>query len=254
LLHPKKVGTLPVEGTDEAKRTNEIGMFTTLLDGIEIKGKDITVDALLTQRKFASYLVERGAHYHFTAKGNQPILQDDILTAFQGRHDPDYIELTPPDHGRIETRSIWTSEKLNQYLDFPHVGQIFLIQREVINKKTGEITIETVSGLTSRTAKEADAKRLLEMNRGHWAIENRCHYVIDWNYNEDRDRIRTGYGPENVTRLRRFAIGVISCVSDKTHSIAEQMRRLQRNVRLVFDYLRMTKNSAKTIPIQTQMT
>src|SRR5580698_10094004 len=117
-----------------------------------------------------------------------------------------------------------------------------------------KLTIKTVSGLTSRTAKEADAKRLLEMNRGHWAIENRCHYVIDWNYNEDRDRIRTGYGPENVTRLRRFAIGVISCVSDKTHSIAEQMRRLQRNVRLVFDYLRMTKNSAKTIPIQTQMT
>src|SRR5580698_10094003 len=111
-------------------------MFTTLLDGIEIKGKDITVDALLTQRKFASYLVERGAHYHFTAKGNQPILQDDILTAFQGRHDPDYIELTPPDHGRIETRSIWTSEKLNQYLDFPHVGQIFLIQREVNNKNS----------------------------------------------------------------------------------------------------------------------
>lgn len=71
----------------------------------------------------------------------------------------------------------------------------------------------------------------------------RCHYVIDWNYNEDRDRIRTGHGPANITRLRRFAIGVIACVSDKTKSVAEQMRRLQRSVRLVFDYLRMTKNS-----------
>ena len=40
-------------------------------------------------------------------------------------------------------------------------------------------------------------------------IENSCHYIIDWNYDEDRSRIRTGYGPENITRLRRFAIGVI---------------------------------------------
>ncbi|MDP3705925.1 MAG: hypothetical protein Q8R24_08465 [Legionellaceae bacterium] len=91
---------------------------------------------------------------------------------------------------------------------------------------------------------QADAKRLLELNRGHWAIENRCHYGIDWNFNDDRDRIRTGHGPENITRLRRFAVTVIARVSDKTKRVAEQMRRLQRNTRLVFDYLRMTKNSA----------
>jgi len=38
-----------------------------LLDTINIEGKDITADALLTQRKFAEYLVvERKAHYFFT--------------------------------------------------------------------------------------------------------------------------------------------------------------------------------------------
>ena len=245
MLHPKKVGTLPIEGADEAKKTNEIGMFISLLDAIEIADKDITADALLTQRNLASYLVNRGAHYHFTAKGNQPTLQDDIAVAFEKRHEPNYIEVTPPDHGRIETRRIWTSDKLNNYLSFPHVGQVFLIEREVIYKKTGEITLETALGLTSRTPEQVDAKRLLELNRGHWGIENRCHYVIDWNFNEDRDRIRTGYGPENITRLRRFAITVIARVSDKKNSVAEQMRRLQRSTRLVFDYLRMTKNSAQ---------
>ncbi len=50
---------------------------------------------------------------------------------------------------------------------------------------------------------------MLATNRGHWAIENSCHYVIDWNFNEDRSRIRARHGPENVTRLRRFAVGVI---------------------------------------------
>ena len=76
MLHPKKVGTLSIEGSDEQKQTNEIGMFTALLDAIDIKGKLITADALLTQRKLADYVVvERGADYHFTAKGNHAALQ-----------------------------------------------------------------------------------------------------------------------------------------------------------------------------------
>ena len=70
MLHPKKVGTLPVEGSDEEKQTNEIKIAIPLLNNIDIKGKTITADALLTQRELASYLVERKAHYHFTVKGN----------------------------------------------------------------------------------------------------------------------------------------------------------------------------------------
>lgn len=249
MLHPKKVGTLPIEGTDEAKQTNEIGMFIPLFDQIEIANKDITADALLTQRNLAAYLVDRGAHYHFTVKGNQPTLQDDIAAVFEKRGAPNYVEITPPDHGRIEKRSIWTSSILNDYLNFPHVGQVFFIERDVTNKKSGKITIEEVLGITSRTQEQTDAQHLLKLNRGHWVIENSCHYVIDWNFNEDRDRIRTGYGPENISRLRRFAITVIARVSDQMKSVAEQMRRLQRNTRLVFDYLRMTKNSAAAAAI-----
>ena len=106
-----------------------------LVDAINIEGKDITADALLTQRKLADYLVGRGAHYHFAVKGNQPKLQADIALLFEGRGTPDYSDVTPHDHGRIETRRIWCSTKLNAYLDFPQVGQVFLVEREVFHKK-----------------------------------------------------------------------------------------------------------------------
>ena len=72
-----------------------------------------------------------------------------------------------------------------------------------------------------------------------------CHYIIDWNFDEDRSRIRTGYGPENITRFRRFAVGVIK--SKAVHSVAQKMRQLTRNVRLVLDHLRMTKNSSPSV-------
>jgi predicted transposase YbfD/YdcC len=236
------VGALPVKDREEFKRTNEITMAIPLLDTVDLEGKDVTADALLTQRKIAAYLVtERHAHYHFTVKGNQPSLLEDVAFWFQDRKQPDFIQCTPPDHGRIEIRKIWTTSELNDYLDFPHVGQAFVIERQCINKKSGKNSGEIAYGITSRKADEAGPERLLNINRGHWAIENSCHYIIDWNYDEDRSRIRTGYGPENITRLRRFAIGIIK--ARKVSSVAQKMRELTRNVRLVFDYLRMTANS-----------
>ncbi len=241
MLHPKKVGTLPVEGDEPAKQTNEIKMAIPLLDAINIQNKDITADALLTQREFARYLVEdRKAHYHFIVKGNQGTLLQDIALYFEHRQQPE-VTTVDAEHGRIETRKIWTTTALNAYLDFPHVAQAFLIERERIHKKSGARSVEHVHGITSRPLHEANANRILQINRGHWSIEDSCHYILDWNYDEDRCRIRTGYGPENITRLRRFAIGLIK--SKGVHSVAQKMRELTRNVRLVLDYLRMTKNT-----------
>jgi predicted transposase YbfD/YdcC len=245
MLRPKKVGTLPVEGSEDQKRTNEIGMAIPLLKTCGIEGKDITGDALLTQRAIADYVVERGAHYHFTVKSNQPTLERDIALLFETRGAPDFVEAASPDHGRIETRRIWCSTELNAYLDFPHVGQVFQIERESIDKKTGVISLETALGITSRTPQQASPKRVLTVNRGHWSIES-VHYIIDWNYDEDRSQIRTGFGPENITRLRRFAVGILKSFQKPTESIAEMMRKLVFNTRLVFDYLRMTQNSIRS--------
>jgi len=234
---------LPVAGSDKEKRTNEIGMAIPLLASCDIAGKDITGDALLTQRSLATYVVEQQAHYHFPVKGNQPALESDIALLFETRGAADFVEVTPPDHGRIETRRIWCSPALNDYLDFPHVGQVFLIERESINKKTGVPSREIALGITSRTPQEASPKRLLAVNRGHWSIES-VPYIIDWNYDEDRSQIRTGFGPENITRLRRFAVGILKSLQKPAQSIAAMMRKLTFRTRLVFDYLRMTHNSS----------
>jgi len=242
MLHPKKVGTLPVGKNDEEKQTNEIKMAAPLLDAIDISGKTVTGDALLTQRDFAHYLVkERQANYLFIVKGNQKNLLEDIEFYFIHKNKkPDHETVGGIEHGRIEERKIRVSTDLNKYLDFPHVGQSFMIERTSYDKKSGKTSKEVAYGVTSLTPKQADPAKVLHINRGHWAIES-CHYIIDWNYDEDRSRIRTGYGPENTTRLRRWAIGIIK--SKKVKSVAQKMRQLLLNTRAVFDYLKMTRNS-----------
>ena len=238
----KKVGKLPTGVDDEVKQTNEIGMVIPMLERMmpDISGKTFTVDALLTQRKLAAYLGGRGAFYVFTVKGNQPNLLADIELLFKDRGEPDFREDADLRHGRIEERVIWVSTDLNDYLDFPNVGQAFVIERHVTVKKTGKTSKETVYGITSHTPETASPAQVLAFNRGHWTVENSSH--LDWNWDEDRQRIRTGYGPENTTRLRRFAIGLIKA---KQTCVASAIRRLQRSPRLVLDYLRMTDNTRR---------
>jgi predicted transposase YbfD/YdcC len=220
-------------------------MVIPLLDALDITGKTLTADALLTQRKLADYALQRQAHYVLVAKDNQPSLHDAIRLIFEHRGPADFSESPTLAHGRIEQRAIWTTTRLNDYLDFPGIGQVFAIERRVTHKKTGKSSTETVFGLTSHTPQTASASRLLHFNRGHWSVENGCHYVLDWNWDEDRCLIRTGHGPENLTALRRFAIGVIK--SKTRDSVASTIQRLARNSRLVFDYLRMTENSCANV-------
>ncbi|GAB6194019.1 hypothetical protein JCM39068_37710 [Desulfocastanea catecholica] len=81
----------------------------------------------------------------------------------------------------------------------------------------------------------ATAEQILRDNRQLWSIENSCHYILDWNFDEDRCRISKGYGPENITRLRRFAIGLLK--SKGVSNVTQKMRQLSFSPRSVLDYL-----------------
>ena len=170
-------------------------------------------------------------------------LQDDIqllLDESIAQRAPDFtVESAKPEHGRRERRSIWTSSELNGYLNFPGVGQVFAVRRETVEVKSAKRRSETAYGVTSLTPQAASPQRLLTLNRGHWTIEA-MHHILDWSFDEDRSRIRTGHGPENMTRLRRFAIGLIKA---RGLGVAETMRNLARNPRRVLDFLKMTANA-----------
>lgn len=214
-----------------------------MLDCIDIQGKTITADALLTQRALAYYLVERRkAHYHFTVKNNQKLLLKEIESFFENVHwEPDYTTEDKPAHGRVEIRNIRVTSELNQYLNFPYVGQAFKVERIIKNQKNGQVTHVIAYGITSKTPEQATAAQVLKDNRQHWSIENSCHYIIDWNYDEDRSRISKGYGPENMTRLRRFSVGLLK--SKGVKNVAQKMRKLSFSPRLVLDYLKITRNT-----------
>lgn len=112
-------------------------------------------------------------------------------------------------HGRLEVRRIWTSEAINDYVQFPYVAQVVKIERERTLLKTRQTSREVAYLVTSLSRERASAARLLELNRGHWSIENRLHYVRDWSFDEDRCGIRSGSLPWVMATLRNLAVGLL---------------------------------------------
>lgn len=91
--------------------------------------------------------------------------------------------------------------------------------------QSGQTRTEVVYLVTSLSPQKADAKRLLALNRGHWEIENRVHWVRDVAFAEDLSQIRTGAGPRVMATLRNLAISLIR-LRDKTRGIAQALRNL----------------------------
>lgn len=199
------------------EKENEISAAPALLATVDLKGKVVTGDALLTQRTLCAQILEQGGDYLLVVKENQPKLKEAIAYLFDN---PPWTEqekaqeyqrfsYTDKGHGRIETRTLEASIALNDYLDWPGLQQVMKRSSRRVITKTGEST-ETVSyGITSLSPQKADAYTLERLWRGHWTIENRVHYVRDVSMGEDAGRSHCGNIPVALALFRNVILSLL---------------------------------------------
>jgi predicted transposase YbfD/YdcC len=166
-------------------KENEISAAPKVLAGVELTGKVVTGDAMFTQRDLSGQIVEAGGHYLWRVKDNQPSLRADIERLFGPesvplgsaplRTDFQSVTTTSKGHGRLETHTLTTSALLNASSDWPYLGQVFQVVRDGRHLKSGVTSHEVLSGVTSLPSTSAAPKRLLDLHRRHWAIENELH-------------------------------------------------------------------------------
>ncbi|MDX6584705.1 MAG: hypothetical protein QOI10_3889 [Solirubrobacterales bacterium] len=192
-----------------ARKASEISMFSRLCDRVEsLSGVVITVDALHVQKAHANYLVlERAAHYLITVKGNQPTLHQQ-LTALPWNDVPAVHTRGGRAHGRVEKRTVKIVTVKTGIL-FPHARQALQITRKTRRPRSKKWSTEVAYAVTSLAAEQATAAELAGWVRGHWAIENRLHWVRDVTYDEDRSQIRTATGPRAMAALRNLAVSLL---------------------------------------------
>jgi predicted transposase YbfD/YdcC len=198
-----------------ADKTNEITCVPGLLAQLLFKGLVITVDALLTQDDIAAQIRRAGGHYLMYVKGNQPKMLWALEQLFAqprrpGVAPPKYAKQAGKGHGRVETREIWVSTALNEYLDWPDVAQVFCLKRTRWETKKNKFKESVVYGVTSLSMSEASPEEIIEMTRDHWAaIESGIHWVRDVVMGEDLSTTRKPGAPQVRAALRNVAIGLV---------------------------------------------
>jgi predicted transposase YbfD/YdcC len=152
-------------------KSNEIPMFAPLLHslaaaGVDLGGVVITADALHTQRCHAEYLHSAGAEFVLTAKLNQPRLFA-ALDALPWASTPIAAREVDTSHGRITTRTIQVLPAPAD-LPFPHVNQVWLIERYVHGKAGTPVSAVAALGVTSLTETRATPADIATLVREHW--------------------------------------------------------------------------------------
>lgn len=200
------------------KKENEIAAAPRLLKMIDLKGKVVTGDAMFAHRELSRQVVESGGNYLWTVKDNQPTLRSEIEALFdieEGKtslkemsNDLERAETIDKEHGRVEQRRITTSSMMCGHLKWPGLKQVFKIEREVEEVKSGKKRSEISYGITSLSSEDAGARKMLEIVRKHWQIENGLHYRKDWTLREDYCRLRIGESAQAMAIINNLIVGL----------------------------------------------
>lgn len=200
-----------------AEKSNEITAIPELLRLLDVSGCIVTIDAMGCQTEIAEQIVDQGADYLLTVKGNQPHLHEDMAFFFKlaqqdefRKVEHSYARTINKGHGRIETRHCWVisgEENLQFLRDFGRWKHLRCMVKVTSQRQlNGKTTSETRYYITSLVE---DAKNLLQAARSHWGVENSLHWVLDVTMGEDDSRIRKDYAPENMALLRRIALNLL---------------------------------------------
>ena len=168
-------GTTAAQLPVNTAKTSEIPVFRDLLGKIpdqDLKGAVITADQMHTQREHALLIERKGAYAVLTIGENQPRL---FAAADALCWSSVAVEAWTVDrgHGRIDVRVIKTMPPTALIAAlFPHVRQVFLVERYSYGTDGSLLGAVAVLGITSLPPDLAGPGDLLAYLRGHWAIEN----------------------------------------------------------------------------------
>jgi predicted transposase YbfD/YdcC len=198
-------------------KSNEITAVPELLRALQLAGCIVTADALHCQKNIAREIKEADAEYVLALKGNQGTAFAEVKAFLDDaiqRNEAHLVTLTTTDkeHGRLEVRRYWQTEKLEWFADrnaWEGLRSMGVVEaRRTVNGK------ESVERRYYLSSLKNDAAQFAKAVRGHWGVENRLHWVLDVVFGEDDSRARSGNAAENLAATRRLAVNLLR--RDKT--------------------------------------
>ncbi len=207
-------------------------LLARLAENDGLRGALVAIDAIATNATIATAIQDAGADYLWrtspfdllAVKANQPTLRAEVEACFTAALPGTVSIHTEHDkgHGRIEQRTTSVMREVNWLsgdrrfpgeLRLPAVACIVRVQARI--ERSATLHTETRYYVSSA---DLNAERAGQAVRGHWAIENSLHWVLDVTFGDDQSRLRKEFGAKNMAVVRHFALNLVRAAKDK-HSI-----------------------------------
>jgi predicted transposase YbfD/YdcC len=212
-----------------AEGGNETLAARAMLETLALDGVLVTGDAMHAQSATAEVILGRGGDYLFQLKANRPAMHREVAAFFAGEGKAlPVFETTDADHGRVETRRHRVSHDVSwlfsdrRYAGEPRLPGLAAIACVETERREGDRVATSIRYFLSSA--QLTTKRLASAVRGHWAIENSLHWVLDVTFDEDRARNRRDNGPENLAILRRLTLNLLNRARPKM-SVGRKRKR-----------------------------
>jgi predicted transposase YbfD/YdcC len=207
--------------TATAEKSNEITAIPHLLGMLDVKDCIVTIDAMGTQTAIARQIRQQHGHYVLCVKDNQPKLMESILLAHAGVGGAlvavSTSETRSRGHGREELRrceAFELGDRLHNPEQWCDIKSFAVVER--IRVAGGKRTAERRHYISSLPP---DADKIAHAVRSHWEVENRLHWCLDVQFNDDYARARTGHVAHNLALVRHIALNLIRLDSSRKTSI-----------------------------------
>jgi predicted transposase YbfD/YdcC len=202
-----------------ADKSGETAAIPILLErlaaGGGLKGALVSIDAIATNAVIAGAIRQAGADYLLAVKANQPGLREEIERYFVDAPAAAIETAVDNDkgHGRVEQRSVSVSREVDWLQGerrFPGEWRLpavtTLVRVCARTEFADRCRVETRYDVSSAAL---SAKHAADAVRGHWAIENSLHWVLDVVFADGQARVRKGHGAQNMAAVRHFAINLV---------------------------------------------
>src|SRR3954454_8679605 len=192
----------------------ELAVLPDLLDGLDLEGCLVSLDALACQPATAERIVGRGGDYLLALKGNRRKAHAEVKAWFAANAFAPGAPLRPcldafdDGHGRLVRRRVFAHTDLAPFAalaDWPGLATVVAVETIRGTPGRGKVKAEIRHYLSSaRLPPEALAAAI----RSHWRVENGLHWVLDVVFREDASRVRERNAARNLALLRKIALNL----------------------------------------------
>jgi predicted transposase YbfD/YdcC len=192
----------------------ELAVIPNLLDGLDLRGCLVSLDALACHPAIAGHIASRGGDYLLALKGNRRKAHAEVRDWFAanafglGASLRPFFDAFDDGHGRLVRRRVFACPDLDVFgtlKGWPGLRAVLAVETIRGIPGRGKVTAEIRHYLSSA---ELPPEALAAAIRNHWRIENGLHWILDVGFREDASRVRERNAARNLGLLRRIALNL----------------------------------------------